>query len=137
MEHRKKRKNTKMQAKAWENSRRKRRRIWASLFSRRKRRKRRVYSQLSTTLNIKLSTLNLIVPRITCITRIWQAEACFFKHELSLINHELTINGWRGLLFLRGLLLYGLQILIVFCVRLQICRNRSQLSNLRLTQTGH
>jgi DNA-binding transcriptional regulator WhiA len=25
----------------------------------------------------------------------------FFKHELSLINHELTINGWRGLLFLR------------------------------------
>ena len=30
-----------------------------------------------------------------------QAEACFFKHELSLINHELTINGWRGLLFLR------------------------------------
>ena len=90
-----------MQAKAWENSRRKRRRIWASLFSRRKRGKRRVYSQLSTTLNFKLSTLNLIVPRITCITRIWQAEACFFKHELSLINHELTINGWRGLLFLR------------------------------------
>jgi hypothetical protein len=41
------------------------------------------------------------VPRITCITRIWQAKACFFKHELSLINHELTINGWRGLLFLR------------------------------------
>ena len=41
------------------------------------------------------------MPRITCITRIWQAEACFFKHELSLINHELTINGWRGLLFLR------------------------------------
>ena len=30
-----------------------------------------------------------------------QAEACFFKHELSLINHELTINGWRGFLFLR------------------------------------
>ena len=41
------------------------------------------------------------MPRITCITRIWQAKACFFKHELSLINHELTINGWRGLLFLR------------------------------------
>jgi hypothetical protein len=80
-----------------------------------------------------------------------QAKACFFKHELSLINHELTINGWRGLLFLRvialrianpysilrqianlpqrtnlpqlGIIVYGLQILIVFCVRLQICRN--------------
>ena len=25
-----------------------------------------------------------------------QAKACFLKHELSRINHELTINGWRG-----------------------------------------
>ena len=30
-----------------------------------------------------------------------QAKACFLKHELSLINHELTINGWRGFIFLR------------------------------------
>ena len=29
-----------------------------------------------------------------------QAKACFLKHELSRINHELTINGWRGFLFL-------------------------------------
>ena len=37
------------------------------------------------------------MPRITCITRIWQAKAWFL---LTRINHELTINGWRGFLFL-------------------------------------
>ncbi len=30
-----------------------------------------------------------------------QAKACFLKHELSRINHELTKNGWRGVIFLR------------------------------------
>ena len=57
-----------MQAKAWENSRR----------------KRRVYFHLLTTLNFKLSTLNLIVPRITCITRIWQAKAWFLLTRITI-----------------------------------------------------
>ena len=35
-----------------------------------------------------------------------QAKACFLKHELSRINHELTINGWRGFLFLRVIALW-------------------------------
>ena len=38
----------------------------------------------------------LNVPRITCITRIWQAKACFFHTNY----HELTMNGWRRFLFL-------------------------------------
>ena len=28
------------------------------------------------------------MPRITCITRIWQAKACFFKHELFFFEHR-------------------------------------------------
>ena len=39
--------------------------------------------------------------RKTRNTRMGKLKLGFFKHELSLINHELTINGWRGLLFLR------------------------------------
>ena len=35
-----------------------------------------------------LYTLNFIVPRITCITRIWQAKACFFHTNY----HELIMN---------------------------------------------
>ena len=34
-----------------------------------------------------------------------QAKACFLKHELTRINHELTINGWRGVIFLRVIVL--------------------------------
>ena len=30
-----------------------------------------------------------------------QAKACFFKTRINTNYHELTINGWRGLLFLR------------------------------------
>ena len=33
-------------------------------------------------------------------TRISKLKLVFLKHELTRINHELTINGWRGFLFL-------------------------------------
>ena len=55
-----------------------------------------------------------------------QLSLRIFRILLFILNtnyHEFTMNGWRGL-DVWELLFYGLKILIIFCVRLQICRNR-------------